>query len=152
MREHPAPWWYRLAQRLFPGRESSDVPGRCREIPEAQDPSRILLRQVAIVSRRVYLQQFASGEGPDMHAHEGPVLVLGLWGSYREQRLVGTERRVQAPYAYVMGRDVVHRVDRPSPGHTSIFVILRRERERQYMRAGSMWSWREQVKQEVKRI
>lgn len=145
MNAHPAPWWYRLLAHYFPA--------RCREIPEATDPTRILLRQFAIVKRRIYLQSFAGGEAPPMmHHHEGPVLCLGLWGSYTETRLVGWTRRVRAPYCYTMSRDVLHRVDDPSPGHTSIFILLRRERERHYIDPSVLVHWAEHVKQQVKRI
>ncbi len=45
---HPRPWWYRVALKV--------APGRCREIPEAQNPDRIVLRQVALVKNRRELQ------------------------------------------------------------------------------------------------
>lgn len=119
--EHPAPWWYRLAVRL--------VPGRCREIPEAANPDRIVLRQVAIVRRHVYLQQFASAEDPRyMHSHPYRRLIaLGLWGGYLERRIAGRDHRRRAPYLYFMDGGHVHHVQTPTEGHTSIFVGIGRE-------------------------
>lgn len=119
-REHPAPWWYRLLARLFPG--------RVREIPEAVNPDRIVLRQFAIIKRYVYLQQFASSEDPRwMHSHQWRrTIAIGLWGRYTERRH-NVYRTVRAPYLYTMGADVVHHVQDPSPGHTSIFVGLWRD-------------------------
>ncbi len=118
---HPAPWWYRLAERFFPE--------RCREIPEAQNPDRIVLRQVALVKRYVYLQQFASAEDPRyMHSHQWHrTIALGLWGSYREARIAGPDKVRRAPYAYTMDSSVVHHVQDVLPGHTSIFVGLWRD-------------------------
>ncbi len=147
MNQHPKPWWYRLAERL--------APSRCREIPEAQNPDRILLRQVAIVHRKVYLQQFASGEDPRfMHRHEFKrSIVLGLWGGYTERRLTGPTRDITAPYAYTMGPDVIHQVTEPTPGHTSILIGWGRIQERHYFCAVlPNWHWRDHVKQEVERI
>lgn len=91
MIEHPAPWWYRLAARYFPD--------RCREIPEARNPERVVLRQVALVKRYVYLQQFASPEDPRfMHSHQWHrTFAFGLWGSYREARRPRRGRHDQAP-------------------------------------------------------
>ena len=146
--QHPKPWWFRLAERL--------IPSRCREIPEAQNPERILLRQVVLVSRKVYLQQFASGEDPRfMHRHEfRRSIVLGLWGGYSERRLLSPARTVKAPYAYTMGPDVVHQVTDPSPGHTSILIGWDRVQERHYFDAAEphSWHWSEHVKKQVKRI
>jgi hypothetical protein len=139
------PWWYALALRW--------IPSRCRAIPEATDPDRILLYQVAIWSRRIYLQSFASGEQVGWsHAHEGPVLCIGLWGSYTDRALIGTERRIRAPYVRYLGREVWHRVADPSRGHTSIFVVIRRERERQYVSESAVIPWQQHVKKEVARI
>lgn len=140
-----APWWYRLLARYFPS--------RVREIPEATDPLRILLRQFAIVKRRIYLQSFASGEQEGFsHAHEGPTLCLGLWGAYDDRALIGVWRRFRAPYIRLLGRETWHRVANPSPGHTSIFVLLRRERERQYIDESAVKPWTEHVQQQVARI
>ena len=146
MRQYPAPWWYRLAARL--------APNRCREIPEATDPDRILLRQVAIVRRTVYLQQLASGENPEyVHRHEGPVLCLGLWGSYTDYQLGCEQTRIKAPYVRYMGRNVWHRVYAPSPGHTSLFAVLRRERERRYAYGGLyQWPWDKHVRERASRL
>lgn len=114
-RHHPKPWWYRLAEKWFPE--------RCREIPEAQDTTRIVLRQFAIIQRYFYLQQFASSEQENwLHSHQWHRMVaLGLWGSYTERRLNIT-RRVRAPYLYTMAADVQHHVLDPTPGHTSLFI------------------------------
>jgi len=146
--EHPAPWWYRLAARFFPD--------RCREIPEAVNPGRIVLRQFALVKRYVYLQQFAGSEDVRwMHSHQWHrTFALGLWGSYTERRLGGRyERLVQAPYAYTMGRDVVHQVLRPSPGHTSIFVGLWRNDDlKQYHRRDQGVRWEDHIQVMVARI
>lgn len=119
--EHPAPWWYRLAEWL--------APGRCREIPEAVNPDRIVLRQVALVSRSIYLQQFASSEDPRfMHSHQWRrTIAIGLWGRYRERRIAGPARVRRAPYAYTMDASIVHHVQDPTPGHTSVFIGLGRD-------------------------
>lgn len=118
--EHPAPWWYRLALRL--------VPGRCREIPEAVNPDRIVLRQVALWKHHAYLQQFASAEDPRfMHSHPfRHMLAIGLWGRYREHRIAGASIERRAPYLYVMDGGHVHHVQDVSPGHTSIFIGIGR--------------------------
>ena len=145
-REYPAPWWFRLAQRFFPG--------RCREIPEAIHPERIVLRQFAIVKRYCYLQQFASSEDPCyMHSHQWRrTFALGLWGSYTEQRL-NVKRRKVAPYAYTMGRDVIHHVQDPSPGHTSLFVGLFRDDDLKfYFHIARRIPWQAHIRKMVKRI
>lgn len=144
---HPAPWWYRLAARLFPG--------RCREIPEANNPDRVLLRQFAIIKRRVYLQNFASGEDPRfMHSHQWRrTFAVGLWGGYIEHRLAGPARIVRAPYAYTMGPDVIHQVVEPTRGHTSLFVGFGRDdSNRRYFDADAGTPWEQHVKRQVKRI
>lgn len=146
-RQHPAPWWFRLASRLWPD--------RCREIPEAVNPSRIVLRQVALWPRHVYLQQFASGEDPRyFHSHQWRrTFAIGLWGSYTERRL-NVYRRVRAPYLYTMGRDVLHHVLAPSPGHTSIFVgLFRNDNLKVYCPSGlGAVGWEKHIKVKVKRI
>lgn len=121
MIEHPKTWWYRLAERL--------VPGRCREIPEAQNPERIVLRQVAVVKRYLYLQQFAGSEDERyMHSHQWHrTFVLGLYGGYLEQRMAGPGRWRRAPYLYAMDASAIHHVLYPSAGHTSLFLGLWRD-------------------------
>lgn len=121
MIQHPKPWWFRFAQTLFPE--------RCREIPEAQNPDRIVLRQVALWKRHLYLQQFSSGEDPRyMHSHQWHrTFALGLWGGYTEVRMAGPAKERRAPYFYTMGADVIHHVQFPSPGHTSLFLGLWRD-------------------------
>ncbi len=146
MTHHPQPWWYRLAARL--------CPDRCREIPEAVNPDRIVLRQVALVKRYVYLQQFASGEDPRwMHSHQWHrTIALGLFGSYTERRH-NVARLVRAPYLYTMGPDVIHQVIDPSPGHTSIFVGLWRDDSMKfYFERGAGVFWEDHIKVKVKRI
>lgn len=123
-RQHPAPWWFRLAQRFFPD--------RCREIPEPDSPTwpdgspRILLRQVSIWKRRWYLQQFACSEDPRfMHSHPAKfMVVLGLWGGYTEQRIAGAPKVRTAPYFFTMDAGHVHHVQKPGPGHTSLFLMF----------------------------
>lgn len=117
---HPRPWWYSLLLRI--------APSRCREIPEAQNPDRIVLRQFALVKRYVYLQQFASGEDPQyMHSHPYRwMLALGLWGGYTEHRIAGASRRRMAPYAYTLDGSHVHHVQDVTAGHTSIFIGIDR--------------------------
>lgn len=132
MTYNPRPWWFRLALRFFPS--------RCREIPEARDPLRIVLRQFAIVKRHVYLQQFASSEDDHyFHSHQWlRMIAIGLYGFYTEERFGASERwrrkRVRhAPYIYTMDSDVIHRVEHPSPGQTSIFIGLwRRDDAKHY--------------------
>ena len=118
---HPQPWWYHVAARYFPD--------RCREIPEARNPERIVLRQFALIKRYAYLQQFASSEDPGWaHSHQWRYTVaLGLWGSYTETRLAGWARRRCAPYLFWMDATVIHQVSVPSVGHTSIFIGLFRD-------------------------
>lgn len=145
MQQHPKPWWYRLAERI--------VPSRCREVPEAANPTwcdhglpntigvcrisvcrappRVLLRQVALIKRHVYLQQFACSEDYRfMHSHPFRwMAAIGLWGSYREERIAGPGRKRKAPYLYTMDASVVHNVQDPSPGHTSVFIGVGRFRD-----------------------
>ena len=143
--EHPAPWWYRLASRV--------VPGRCREIPEALHPNRILLRQVAIIRRHVYLQSFASSEDAGwMHSHEfRRAIAIGLWGSYIEST-PGDEGVVKAPYVKCMGPGMMHRVSHPSPGHTSLLIGTRRVSSRTYYRTPIGRDWSRHVKRQVERL
>lgn len=142
--QHEKPWWFRLAERL--------VPERCREIPEALHPERFVLRQVALVRRRLYLQQISGSEDLEWaHHHEGPALCLGLWGSYWEKRLIGTWRKRKAPYLLYMSRDIFHLVAWPSPGHTSLFLLIRRERDRHYAPV-DLRHWKDHVLQQVRRI
>lgn len=160
--QHPRPWWYSLALRV--------CPSRCREIPEADNPTwcehrdpfqpgdaiepinadgpverpewaervglgwckvcgaapRILLRQVALWRRRWYLQQFACSEDPRfMHSHPAKFMcVIGLWGGYTERRIAGAPIERRAPYVYTMDAGHVHHVQRPGPGHTSLFCMF----------------------------
>jgi len=143
------PWWYRLALR--------SAPERCREIPEAQNPDRTLLRQVALISRRVYLQQFVSGEDDRyFHRHAGPVLAIGLRGTYVDSSLLPEGgmliKRVRAPYVRYMNSSHAHRVTHPQR-QCSIFVLLRRKQERTYTDGrGRFWPWQEHVKKQVERI
>lgn len=124
--QHAAPWWYRLLAHVWPS--------RCREIPEAANPTwpdgspRIVLRQFAIVKRYVYLQQFACAEDPRfMHSHPYTFNVaIGLWGSYVERRIAGASRCRRAPYVYTLDAGHVHHVQAPTAGHTSIFIGLGR--------------------------
>ena len=124
---HPAPWWFRLAQRWFPN--------RCREIPEPTDPNRTLIRQFALWKRHVYLESFSSSENQLwMHSHQWRwTIAIGLWGSYIERRLAGRWLKFRdAPYCYVMGHDVVHNVDQPTAGHTSLLIGLWRDDSMKY--------------------
>lgn len=146
---HPAPWWYRLAEKI--------MPGRCREIPEAQSPERIVLRQVALWKRYIYLQQFASGEDPHwMHSHQwSRTIAIGLWGQYCEQRLAGPSRTRRAPYFYTMDASVIHNVRLPSAGHTSIFIGLWRDDDLKHYYpspAVNRFLWSDHIKVMVKRI
>lgn len=143
--EHPAPWWFRALARAFPE--------RCREIPEAVNPNRVVLRQFAIWKRHVYLQQFASSEDPRwFHSHQWKrTIAIGLWGSYTEERH-NVSRRVSAPYFYTMGPDVIHHVQNPSRGHTSIFVGLWRDDDlKRYFRLAGV-PWYQHIRKMVKRI
>lgn len=121
MKENPKPRWFALAERFFPS--------RCREIPEAQNPDRIVLRQFALVGRHVYLQQFASSEDERfMHSHQWRrTIAIGLRGWYTEHRMAGEPRLRIAPYFYTMDASVIHRVEDPSPNHTSIFIGIGRD-------------------------
>ena len=114
--EHPRPWWFKLALRWFPT--------RCREIPEAVNPGRTVLRQVALWLRNCYLQQFSGSEDHRwMHSHQWRwTLTIGLWGSYVERRLGELPVVRNAPYLYWMDHRVVHHVQYPTPGHTSLFI------------------------------
>lgn len=146
---HPAPWWYRLAERL--------CPGRCREIPEAQSPDRIVLRQVAIVKRYAYLQQFASSEDLRWaHSHQWAwTIAIGLWGAYLETRLAGPRRWRVAPYLFWMDSSVIHQVTCPSPSHTSVFIGLWRDDDLKHyypVPAVGRRHWVAHIKKLVKRI
>lgn len=121
MSHHPKPLWFKLAEFFFPD--------RTREIPEAQNPDRIVLRQFALVKRMVYLQQFASSEDPRyMHSHQWRrTFALGLRGGYTESRIAGPDIARDAPYFYTMDASVVHHVQDPSPDHLSVFVGIGRD-------------------------
>jgi hypothetical protein len=150
---NPKPWWFRLAERL--------IPERTREIPEAYDPSRgVVLRQVAIVKRYVYLQQFSGSEHPAWaHSHQWRrTFAIGLWGSYLELRPAWQGLRLRrAPYFYTMDDSVIHRVTLPSPGHTSVFIGLWRNDDLKYyypierIRAERV-RWDQHIKEMVRRI
>lgn len=147
--QHPAPWWYRLAERI--------CPGRCREIPEAVNPDRIVLRQVALWKRHVYLQQFASSEDERFqHSHQWHrTIAIGLWGGYWERRAAGLVRRRQAPYLYTMDASVIHHVLRPEAGHTSVFIGLWRDDDLKHyfpFPAQGARLWSDHIKVMVKRI
>jgi hypothetical protein len=137
--QHPAPFWYRWLSKLWPS--------RCRECPEPQNPTwcehkvpsaapphactlcgapaRILLRQFSIWRRRWYLQSFACSEGAKLHSHPCRIaLAIGIWGRYTEHRIAGAPWRRAAPYFYVLDAGHVHRVDRPSRGHTALFLMF----------------------------
>lgn len=153
MEQHSAPWWYTLAARYFPS--------RCREIPEATQPERIVLRQFALWKRHVYLQQFASSESFDwMHSHQWRrTFALGLWGNYFERRLAGygrcagNIRERSAPYCYTMGAEVIHQVVCPSAGHTSLFVGLWRDDDlKHYYPADCAVEWEDHIQVMVERI
>lgn len=152
---HPPTWWFRLAQRM--------VPTRCREIPEvisSQPGNRevVLLRQVAIVKERLYLQQFASGEhSAYFHSHPwiGGTVALGLWGQVTDRLLAPARpaKRVRAPYLRVMGPGHVHQTQDPSPGHTSLFLGLGHKTDRKYyVRESSLIHWRHMVGRLVARM
>lgn len=119
--EHGKTWWYKLAERFFPA--------RCREVPEAQNPERLVMRQFALVGRHVYLQQFCGDEDARfLHSHQWRwTIAIGLWGKYIEHRLAGPARLRRAPYFYVMDASVVHHVQHVAPGHTSIFIGIGRD-------------------------
>lgn len=108
---------------------SALVPERCREIPEARDPSRVVLRQFAVVLRHVYIQQFASSEDERyMHNHQWAwTIAVGLSGSYEEHRIAGPFHLRKAPYFFAMDASTVHHVQRPSGGHTSLLIGLWRD-------------------------
>lgn len=138
---HDAPWWYRLAARV--------LPSRCREVPEARNPERTLLRQAALVLRWAYLQGFASGEDPEWyHGHGRWLLVVGLWGGYTEHRPGQPPQRRRAPYAFVMAPGELHAVDTPTRGHTSLAVFLSKG-QRFYVRRSDVRGWRDHVRKEV---
>ena len=151
MTDHaPAPWWYRLLARLFPK--------RVREIPEANNPDRIVLRQFAIIRQFAYVQAFASGEDPDWyHSHQWRWLaVLVLWGSYTEKRRGREPRRVTAPALYVMGPGTRHQVTAPVQ-HTSIAIGFGRDESlRRYFHKDDLDGlgipWTEHVKKMTARL
>lgn len=147
-KEWPKLWWYRLAERW--------LPSRCREIPEAQDPDRILLRQVALWKKHVYLQQFASGEDLRwMHSHPWRYCIaIGIWGRYEERRLAGPIRFRQAPYFFVLDNRDIHNVTYPSPGHTSIFIGLgeKTDNKHYFDSFPTKIHWTEHIKVKVKRL
>lgn len=146
----PAPVWYRLARAL--------LPSRCREVPEAQDPDTVLLRQFAIWRGRAYLQQFASAEHPDWyHTHPwtAGTLAIGLSGGLREWVYCGPvqTREFRAPYLRYMGPDHIHRSAPTGPGHTSIFVGFGRKTDHKYyLRAAKPVHWASHVMRQVKRL
>lgn len=63
-----------------------------------------------------------------MHSHQWEhCYALGLWGSYTEVRIAGRPKRRRAPYFYHIDSSVVHHVQDPKPGHTSLFLGLWRD-------------------------
>lgn len=148
-RHYPKTWWFRLLERKFPD--------RCREIPEATDTRRILIRQFAIVKEHVYLQQFASGENEEwMHSHpwRRGTIAIGLWGSVRDKHL-GNDmktRRKFAPYLNYYGPTTIHQSTAPSPGHTSIFIGLGRKTDEKYYFSSERKHWAQHILKMVKRI
>lgn len=146
---YPKTWWFRYLEQCFPD--------RCREIPEATDTSRILIRQFAIIKEHVYLQQFASGENPAwMHSHpwKWGTIAIGLWGSVNDKHL-GNDlrtRRKFAPYFNYYGPTLVHQSTAPSPGHTSIFIGLGRKTDDKNYFPAARKHWRQHILKLVKRI
>jgi hypothetical protein len=147
---YPKTWWYKLAARC--------IPSRCREIPEARNPDRILLRQVALIKGHCYLQQFASHEDPMwMHSHPWThgTIAIGLWGGLQEHIFGGVrvQRKWRAPYARYMGPNYVHSTDPLGPGHTSIFIGLgRKTDEKYYHRVAGRVHWTTHIKRKVVRL
>lgn len=158
--QHRPPWWFQLALKV--------CPGRCREIPEAVSPHRIVLRQVALWKRHVYLQQFAGAEDAGwFHSHQWRrTFAIGLCGSYYEERVVtrrqppgaelltSVERR-SAPYFYTMDSEVKHRVAAPSAGHTSLFVGIGRDDSLKFYHprdGGAPVAWDKHIQKMVARI
>ena len=148
---HPKPRWFKFLESRFPE--------RCREIPEAIEPDKILLRQFAIIKGHVYLQQFASGENP-LYFHSHPwrrgTIAIGLRGSVMDQNLVGfwRHRVVKAPYFRFMGPNTVHNTTDPSPNHMSIFIGLGKKTD-----AKGYWNepaepahWEKHIQKKVKRL
>lgn len=119
--QHPKTFWYKILEKYFPS--------RCREVPEATEPNKILIRQFAIWKGRIYLQQFASGENPAwLHSHpwKKGTIAIGLWGSVVDCQVPGADqvRLYKAPYIRLMGPNHYHQTLDPSKGHTSIFIGL----------------------------
>ena|ERR1700761_5715461 len=119
--QQPKPRWFALLERLFPD--------RCREVPEPQDSSRIIMRQFAIVRTVAYLQQFCGSEDPRfLHSHQfRRSFAIGLRGAYYEFRLAGPPRLRKAPYFYTMDASVIHQVRYPTADHLSVFVGIGRD-------------------------
>jgi hypothetical protein len=113
------------------------------------------LRQFAIIKRYLYLQQFAGPEERNwMHSHQWRrTWALGLWGGYTEVRMAGGPRTVRAPYLYTMDERVVHHVQAPTPGHTSLFLGLWRNDDlKHYFPTNTSVKWDEHIMKMVKRI
>jgi len=148
--EYDAPWWWAVVTKWFPE--------RCREVPRAEDPEVLLLRQFAIVKKYIYLQQFASAESYDWyHSHPWSwgTIAIGLWGVIGEETIGGVRRHhsFKAPYFRYMGQQWVHRSFPMSPGHTSIFIGLgRKTNEKGYYRRPEYRHWTEHVEKVVNRI
>lgn len=134
-------------------------PSRYREIPEATDPAKVLLRQFALVKRHVYLQQFVNGENPNYY-HSHPwrwgTIAIGLRGSLTDVSFGGywPKRRFWAPYLRYMGPNHVHRTERPSADHLSIFIGLgtKTDQKGYWVDPGPPKHWSDHIKKQVERI
>lgn len=129
MRAHKPCWWWRVAKRLFPS--------RCREIPRADRPDVVLIRQVELIKDRAYLQQFAAAEEVgEYHSHPwaGGTLAIGLAGWLQEEEPFAPEsmRYWLAPYFRVMSAGHIHRTAQVGRGHTSIFIGLGKKTDEKF--------------------
>lgn len=150
---YPKTWWYSLAEKL--------VPDRCREVPHARDSGRVLIRQVALVKRRAYLQQFASSEfdaSEGLYYHTHPwrlgTIAIGLYGELEEIRPRGVSgfRRWVAPYVRYMGPNFMHMSAPVKPGHTSLFIGLGLKTDSKFYHRADEVHWSEYIKTKVKRL
>lgn len=141
--------WFDIAKKL--------LPSRCREVPLATDPSRILLRQCALWKKRVYLQQFMCSEEQGwFHSHpwRRGTIAIGLRGELYETRLGGPVQgfRWKAPYFRIMGPNFYHRSFLPR-NHLSIFIGLgEKTDDKFYVPVKARVRWSDRIKKVVARL
>lgn len=131
-------------------------PGRYREIPLAENPDKILIKQLAVLKKHVYLQSFVNGEGDDfVHSHSWKygTIAVGLLGRVTDYNLGTNETKtIKAPYFRYMPPSTLHSTNNPV-NHLSIFIGLGQKIDdlKGYV-AKNKIPWNQHIKKFVKRL